>query len=202
MIKIIFCDIGGVLLHIDPDKTVSFWAQKAGVTEDYVRDNFPLEIHHEYEKGRLDDHEFYVQVKKSMNLNGLTEKDFWQGWRDLVGDATDVWSFTKQMAPNTPIWLLSNTNPKHILDDLKEEHSFFQEVDGTVYSFEVDARKPDSDIFSKACLMTGTQPENALFIDDMKENIAQAQAMGFHTIHYTDHQTFKQELTKKVELFD
>ena len=189
-------------MHIDPEKTASFWAEKAGVTQDYMTESFPLEIHHKYEKGLLDNHEFYTQVKQALNFNGLAEKEFWQGWRELVGSETGVWDFTKQTAPNIPIWLLSNTNPKHILSDLVDKHSFFHEVDGAIYSFEVAARKPDPEIFSKACQITGYKPENALFIDDMEDNIAQAQAMGFHTIHYTEYETFKRDLVEKAELFD
>jgi len=46
--------------------------------------------------------------------------------------------------------------------------------------------KPDPAIYRLACARAGLQPEQLLFVDDSAANIAAADALGFHTLHFTD----------------
>jgi 2-haloacid dehalogenase len=49
--------------------------------------------------------------------------------------------------------------------------------------------KPDREIFEYWSQETGVHPTAAVFIDDNAENIATADALGFHTVHYTEGNT-------------
>lgn len=195
MIDIVFCDIGGVLLEIDPELTINFWADASGASPDHIRNAFPLEIHHDYEKGRLTDREFYRIIAESLKPHQLSEKDFWRGWRNLVGAETGLWNLLRVFPKNQiPVWLLSNTNPRHIVGGLKNEIDFFREVNGSIYSYEVNCRKPEPEIFKLALEKAGVQAHRALFIDDMEPNIRQARQLGFQTIHYTNLEDTRQAL--------
>ncbi len=198
MISTIFCDIGGVLLEIDPEQTVAVWAEKTGVDADRIRSRFPLQLHHRYERGELTDHEFYTALIQTLGLPELSMDDFQRGWRALIGKETGFWSFMRQAAPALPIWLLSNTNTLHISNGLKQRCSFFADADGSIFSYEVRRRKPEAGIFLAACKTAGVTPEKALFIDDVEENIFAAQTLGFHTIHYQDLESGKKEFLNKV----
>jgi 2-haloacid dehalogenase len=46
--------------------------------------------------------------------------------------------------------------------------------------------KPDPAIYRLACDRAGLTPEQLLFIDDSAANIAAADDLGFHTLHFTD----------------
>ncbi len=201
MIKTIFCDLGGVLLYIDPDHTAQHWSQLTGKTISHIRDTFPLEIHHEFEKGILSNDAFFKKAKAAMGFNGMTEIDFWSGWRKILGEETGAWNIIKKHT-STPVWLLSNTNPKHLLDDLIHKHTFFHEFDGMFLSYEMGTRKPEPDIYLKASQKVNLNPDQILFIDDMKENIDGASSLGFHTIHFTDIETFEINFQAKVNQFD
>jgi len=56
----------------------------------------------------------------------------------------------------------------------------------SVTSAEEGVMKPDPRIFEVALARTGAQPAEAIFVDDMEENVVAARALGIHAIHFTD----------------
>jgi FMN phosphatase YigB (HAD superfamily) len=62
----------------------------------------------------------------------------------------------------------------------------FGRLDGRIISGVEGVMKPGAAIFELACARYGFAPEEALFVDDGPGNIAAAQALGFHTHHFTD----------------
>ena len=58
--------------------------------------------------------------------------------------------------------------------------------DAIVLSGEVGIMKPDPRIYLLALQQLQVQPEQAVFIDDFPHNIAGAEAIGMHAIHYRD----------------
>ena len=55
-------------------------------------------------------------------------------------------------------------------------------MDGGVFSFEVKAVKPESEIYRCLCDKYGLKPEECLFTDDVPANVKGAQACGFQGI--------------------
>ena len=48
-IKVIFFDIGGVLLHIHPDRTINYLSDLTGISFEDVKSSFPEHDHEKYE---------------------------------------------------------------------------------------------------------------------------------------------------------
>ncbi len=193
-IKTIFFDIGGVLLDIHPDRTVTHIAQVMEIPADEVFHHFPMDVHHRYEKGEIDDDAFYLEVCKYLPKGKyLPEIAFWSAWRKLVGNETGASKILGELKKKYPIWLLSNTNSRHIVNGVGNSFSFFQHVDGAIYSYEVGSRKPEPEIFNIAIKKAGTTAGRSLFIDDNEANIIQAKAMGFKTILFTTVSALKNE---------
>ena len=94
------------------------------------------------------------------------------------------------------IWLLSNTNPKHVRDEIEKRYTFPNLVSGAVYSFYVGSRKPHKEIYLTAAELAGTQPANSIFIDDMAENIDAATEAGFTGIQYFTTEQLIEDLTQ------
>jgi len=59
-------------------------------------------------------------------------------------------------------------------------------LDGRIISGFEGVMKPGPEIFQLACDRFGFAPADALFVDDSARNIATAEAMGFHVLHFTD----------------
>lgn len=62
-------------------------------------------------------------------------------------------------------------------------------MDGTVFSCEVKAIKPEPEIYQILLDTYGIKPESAVFLDDREENLVTARKFGIHTIVF---QNFKQ----------
>ena len=196
MIKTIFFDIGGVLLDIHPEKTFQYISDCIDIERSIIENTFPWGAHDEYEKGLLSNREWYLAVKESLPQPCcLKESDFWRGWSLLLGKEKETLNILENLRLKYDIWLLSNTNPKHIQDEIENKYLFPELVNGAVYSFEVGCRKP-SDIIYKIALKKAnvTSPEQSLFIDDIYENVQAARNIGINSIHYKSYEELKKDL--------
>ena len=197
MIKAIFFDIGGVLINIHPDRTFKYISKSTGVKIQILKESFPENIHNEYEKGKISNNEWFSEYKKSLpELSNLTEKTFWKAWNLLLGKEKKTIDLVKSLKSNYSIWLLSNTNPKHIQDEIENKYEFPSLIDGAVYSFEVRKRKPSYDIYKIATEMAGIGTHEALFIDDLSENIIAAKEIGITSLLFTTFEQLKIDLKK------
>jgi putative hydrolase of the HAD superfamily len=183
-IKTIFFDIGGVLVDIDLGRTLSFLSEKTGISREIMDRSFPESAHNDYECGKINDFEFFQAYKRALpQPNNLDEMNFWVGWNLLVGEETAAVDVLQDMSKHWPIWIISNTNPRHIQEESKR-FSFFDYVMGTVYSFQAGSRKPEPGIFSTALEQANAMPKESLFIDDRWDNIIQARKLGFNALEY------------------
>ena len=62
----------------------------------------------------------------------------------------------------------------------------FRHFQDTVVSAEERVIKPEPRIYQIVLERTGLEPADLLFVDDSAANIAAADALGFHTHHFTD----------------
>ena len=194
-IKVIFFDIGGVLLRIHPEKMVKKISSITDVAFDVVKNSFPEEAHDAYERGQMTDYDWYQSCKNSLpTKNGLTENQFWDAWSMLLGNETDVLDILIRLKSFYKIWLLSNTNSRHIKNEVECNYKFPNLVDGAIYSSDVGYRKPEKKIYQLACEAAKETPESCVFIDDLKDNITGANQVGLHGIHYKNTLELKEEL--------
>jgi len=196
MIKDIFFDIGNVLIDIYPEDCIQYWADSADLTKDEIICSFSNNLHNSYEVGKVSNDNFYLSFKNSLPQPCcLKENDFWIGWEKLLGKEKIVTiEILKSLSVNYKVWLLSNTNPKHI-NKLKLSSSFFEFIKGAIYSYEVGRRKPDPIIFKDAEKLSGVIASEALFIDDLIENIQAAKKFGWKVIHYKNDNLLKEQLS-------
>ena len=91
-------------------------------------------------------------------------------------------------------WLLSNTNPKHIQDEIEKKYIFPSLVDGAIYSFNTRCRKPDKQIYDFLLESSQANPGECVFIDDLIDNVNAARLIGMHAIHYRNYKLLSNEL--------
>lgn len=93
-----------------------------------------------------------------------------------------------------PTALLSNSwgpggYPRETFGDL---------FDAVVISGEVGLRKPDPEIYRRAAKLIDAEPSSCVFIDDIKDNVKGAEAVGMTGIHHREPEA---TVTKLEELF-
>jgi len=199
MINTIFFDIGGVLLNIHPDRTIKYLSNLTNLSEKEITEAFPEDAHHKYERGEISGSQFFEAVKRSLPVSkNLTEVQFWESWSLLVGEETEVVNIMNKLTSKYPVWLLSNTNPYHILEE--ERFKLFDKITGGIYSYEVGSRKPEEDIYIKALKIAGTTASESLFIDDLIENVEMAKSLNMNAIHFKSISDFNRQLGKFIQL--
>jgi len=176
-------------LKIDPLLSLKYWNDCTDISIKILKDRFPHDAHELYEIGQLSDHQFFTAFKDSLpQPNQLEENDFWRGWNRMIIDEMELTRLLPSLMQSYSLYLLSNTNPKHINHEVKNRFGFQNNVHQAFYSFDLGCRKPNEDIFVKALGITDTNPEESLFIDDVEENVKQAQKLGFTTILYSNYE--------------
>lgn len=197
MINTVFFDIGGVLIDIHPNKTYEHISKCTGVNKKIIQEAFPHDVHNQYEKGLISNNDWFLNYKKSLKeLSVLNEFDFWTAWKLLLGKEKKTIELIKLLKPYYSIWLLSNTNPQHIEDEIKKKYIFPTLSDGEIYSFEVGERKPKSTIYKIAIEKASTTPEKSIFIDDLIENVQGAMDFGINSFQYSSYSKLKLDLKK------
>tara|TARA_B100001250_G_C19803172_1_gene792044 strand:+ start:2341 stop:2967 length:627 start_codon:yes stop_codon:yes gene_type:complete len=194
-IEVIFFDIGGVLLTIHPDVMISKISNLTNTPFKILKESFPEEEHDLYERGEITDLEWFQAYKKSFpNINSLTENEFWIAWSMLLGQETDVLDILIRLKEHYKVWLLSNTNSRHIINEVENNFAFPNLVDGKIYSFQVGSRKPEKKIYEVACEKANVEPCRSIFIDDLELNIVGANKIGMNGIHYINTNQLNNEL--------
>ena len=195
MIKTIFFDIGGVLIDIHPERTYQYLSDSADVEVNMVKESFPWDAHDQYERGIMNNEDWFITYKESLPQPCcLKRSDFWNAWKLLLGEEKNTVNILEALNKQYSIWLLSNTNPKHIQDEIEKRYLFPSLVNGAVYSFDVGVRKPEKEIYEIAMQQANANPQECLFIDDLLENIQAAKQIGIEGIHFISSEQLKQEL--------
>ena len=195
MIKTIFFDIGGVLIDIHPERTYQYLSDSADVEVNMVKESFPWDAHDQYERGIMNNEDWFITYKESLPQPCcLKRSDFWNAWKLLLGEEKNTVNILEALNKQYSIWLLSNTNPKHIQDEIEKRYLFPSLVNGAVYSFDVGVRKPEKEIYKIAMQRANANPQECLFIDDLLENIQAAKQIGIEGVHFISSEQLKQEL--------
>jgi 2-haloacid dehalogenase/putative hydrolase of the HAD superfamily len=112
-------------------------------------------------------------------------------WRDrwpemFSGPIRETESVIEDLAARgVPQFALTNMSHE-TWDDVRAMSPAFRHFRDTVVSGRERVIKPEARIYQIVLERTGLAPADLLFVDDSAANIAAAEAMGFHTHHFTD----------------
>ena len=180
-IKNIILDFGGVIIDLDLSKThVAF--QEIGI--EAISDELKKDIFN-FEAGLINEDRIRSTFRNEIPQK-ISDNIFEEAWckllRDLPQHRVD---FLHNLGKQYPLYLLSNTNSIHIEYLRKRENSKFDKFENSFakvyYSYQMQCRKPDSIIFEKVITDLKINPQETLFVDDMKDNIETAEKLGFQT---------------------
>lgn len=96
------------------------------------------------------------------------------------------------------IYLLSNLN-EEAYDYIKNRYFIFNFVDGYVVSFKERLAKPNQEIYELLCDRYHLNPNECVFIDDLKENVEAAIAYQMKGIQFLEEEQVERELELILE---
>jgi len=183
-IRNIIFDLGGVLLNIDPKKTIDAFG-KLGM-EQLVGDkglSYDHEIFYQMEQGKITSEEFRNGVRQLLPKE-VSDDEIDAAWTAMLLNFPAIRvELVKNLRNDFKIYLFSNTNAIHV----EKFHSIFRKQHGfevstlfdkDFYSNEIGYRKPSPESFKEIIRLSGINPEESLFIDDSFQNVESAITSG------------------------
>jgi putative hydrolase of the HAD superfamily len=136
----------------------------------------------ELETGRVTFTQFFRSVVDSLGAR-MAEDRFHRIWCDIFEVDYEMVALGRLISQRYRTWLLSNTSEAHykwILDRFPGI-AFYQ---AAALSYELGVMKPSPLYFAEALRRFGIEPSQAVFIDDLAENVEGAVRAGIHGIVY------------------
>jgi 2-haloacid dehalogenase/putative hydrolase of the HAD superfamily len=112
---------------------------------------------------------------------------WWDRWREMFsGPISQTESVIEDLAARgVPQFALTNMSSE-TRPEVQAMSPVFRHIQAAVVSAEERVIKPEPRIYEIVLERTGLEPADLLFVDDSAANIAAADALGFHTHHFTD----------------
>lgn len=157
-----------------------------------------------YETGQINAEIFLLAIKKYAPFGNMEKIK--NAWNALIGDFDErSLEILNWSAQRYRIFLLSNMNSLHldcIQKKMKLLYAPFQNsFEKCYFSHEVQLRKPDLKAYELIIKEQNIKAKETLFIDDMKENIAAAGALGMRTKRFELRKDKLFELKKWMQNF-
>ncbi len=191
-IDTIIFDLGGVILNLDPQKTIEAFANTTGLSTEQLLEHSKEPVFKQYEKGEISSDKFRNGLRDIFNVN-VKDSDLDEAWNAMLLDLPlDRLQMIGRLRPKLKTFVLSKTNEIHIaaFDKIVTEATSGRKIqdyfDAVYYSHKVGMRKPNADIFEMVLEKKGLNKSNTLFIDDTSEHIESAKKLGLHTWHLTN----------------
>jgi FMN phosphatase YigB (HAD superfamily) len=192
-IKAVFFDIGNVLLRFSNKRILRRFAWAVGTNPVRVaRHIWKGRIVDRIERGELSGEELHGLFMSELGYKG-DFRSFKVLWCEQFTLDRGSFAVLKSLSRRVPTYLLSNTNALHI-EHIRARYAFPGIVKGAILSHELKLRKPQREIYLAALEMSGTLPEETLFIDDLEENCEGARKAGLHAIRYRGAADLKKRL--------
>ena len=183
-VKNIIFDLGGVLLNIDPRKTIEAFSQLG--MEQLVGDKgltYDHDIFYRMEQGQITPDEFRNGVRELISAE-VTDDQIDAAWTAMLLDfPSNRVELVRNLRKDYKIYLFSNTNAIHVAkyhSDFRKLHGFevssLFEID--FYSNEIGFRKPSPESFQEIIRLSGINLAESIFIDDSLQNVEAAIASG------------------------
>jgi putative hydrolase of the HAD superfamily len=179
MINAIIFDFGDVFINLDKQATVD-GLRNLGLTQ-WDEDLHQLNI--QFETGQISREKFIGGIQK--HIPNASTDEILQAWSAILLDFPLYrLEFLQMLSQKYRLFLLSNTDAIHIETfEQKNGASFYGDFykcfEKVYFSFEIEMRKPNPEIYNYVLNEHDLQAKRTLFIDDKKENTDAALSLGF-----------------------
>jgi len=184
-------DMGNVIIDIDFKRVLGVWSHLSGTPLATLTERFKMgEVFQQHERGEISDEQFAADLCDEMGI-ALSFEQFSAGWHAVfVGLRPEVITlFQKLREEGHHVVVLSNTNRLHL--DFWPQHypEIEANTDAMYLSQNLGMRKPEPEIFQHVLEKEGFTADQAVFFDDVAENIEAARAAGIEAVWVEDNQT-------------
>ncbi|MFZ5622763.1 MAG: HAD family hydrolase [Pseudomonadota bacterium] len=185
LVKGVLFDIGGVLLQSANEEIRAVLARWVGGDPRPLRAIFVQE-YPAVERGQMSEADLQRLIQERLGLpEPAPVEALAEAWRRGSRPVPAMFELARALkAHGLRVGLLSNTQHSHVA--MMREMGFPAEFDPVIFSCEVNARKPEPEIYRLGVERIGLAPAETLFIDDLAANVEGARAVGLQAIHHQE----------------
>lgn len=205
MIKAVVFDMGGVIVRLNMDRCIGSFKELAGFEdiEDYLDKFHQKGFISDLEEGKTQPEDFYRECLKHSRPGTTLETVHYCFCSLLDGLEEDTLELIRSLRGRYDLYVLSNNNPisrGYFRDMMKQEGLDTDKVfTKEFYSYELHLLKPSLEIYERVIEGVGARPEEILFIDDARDNIEAARALGIRTLWLKPGMDIRKEVEKILE---
>ncbi len=192
-IEAIIFDVGGVLIRIADMGLIQ------QVFSQYLDEEISVEQWKEliepFSKGHMNEEEATAHICRELGADpgALPQRELFRSATGQFESETAVYEIAHKLRQDGyTMAVLSNSVPPHT--QWLRKQGTYDLFDVVVVSDEVGMRKPEPEIYQLTLERLGVDPEEAVFIDDTKENIEAAEKLGIHGILYENPEQLREDL--------
>jgi putative hydrolase of the HAD superfamily len=183
--RAVIFDIGGVIIRVDLARSFCAFGKRTGLSTDQVWKALVTDPHWgDWQEGRMTPRNWHKHLSEKFQLS-LSFEEFCDTWNRVLDPVTILpESLFERLATSCRLALLSNIDPIHVAH-VEATFPFVRHFPVRVYSCRVGACKPAPMIYYHALREVDASPEEALCIDDVRENAAAGASLGMTGFHFT-----------------
>lgn len=185
MIKLVIFDLGGVIVDFSEEKYARYIAKKHGLDYKYtlkiINKKLPL-----LETDMIKESEFESYCVKMLGLKSRSQLEWSAGFNIVANTNYNVLNLVKRLHKRYHTALITNISRSRYATACRSK--FDKSVfDRRFTSYGLKIKKPDKRIYKIVLKRMNTRPEDAIFIDNLKENVRGAEAVGIHGIVFRNY---------------
>lgn len=171
-----------------------------------IWENTGRKVFLDVETGKIDADEFCRRMAEAVGRESVSWEEAQYCWLGFIRDVpVDRLRNLLKLREEYHICLLSNTNPFIMAftrsDKFSDEHKPIGDYFDTLFcSYEMQAYKPNPDIYLKALAADGMKAEETIFVDDSLKNVKAAEALGIHGLHVAPDEDWMEKLTELLRV--
>lgn len=183
-IAVVYFDLGKVLLDFKWEEIImSLTGGREDAPEEVIQFLVSTGLLEAYEKGDIPSEDFFGPLMEHLQFTGPMD-DFKNHWNNIFHPIETNIQILEEVCETYPAGLISNLNESH-MEYVEQNYDFLGNFILKTYSHMVGMRKPEKGIYESALEGLGFEPGEAIFIDDMIQNVEGARAHGMKAIHFT-----------------
>jgi HAD superfamily hydrolase (TIGR01509 family) len=183
--RAVIFDIGRVIIRVDLARSFGAFGKRDGLSPEQVWKALETDSRWgDWQEGRMTPRDWHKHLCEKFLLS-LSFEEFCESWNRVLDPVTILpEALFERLAASCRLALLSNTDPIHVAH-IEATFPFVRHFPVRVYSCRVGASKPAPAIYHHALREVDALPEEALYIDDLRENVSAAARLGMAGFHFT-----------------
>ena len=191
MVRLIIFDIGGVIVDFWEDLYYSYLSGKTGIGKRRVKEVMePLIIRSE--SGELKQSDLERMAARRLGIP-RSHLEWNMAYRRLSKTNLEVVTIIKRLKKNYKVVMLSNIGRSRLT--MTRKYLVNKRWDGRIFaSCDIGLRKPDVKIYDYVLRKTDVPAGEALFIDNLRENVLGARRAGLKAIVFKTPEKLMEDL--------